>query len=61
MSTTLDRYEAGNWINKGNVHFLNNELTRAQDSYEEALRFDPENVEALYNQGSHTPGYPVQI
>lgn len=48
----LDRYNHQSWVIKGiSSYKRRSDLTQAKLQFEEALRLEPESIEALYNLG----------
>eukprot|EP00210_Caulerpa_lentillifera_P001414 g1358.t1 len=47
----LDRYSYESWVTKGIGAYKQLELTQARLHFEEAIRLEPESIEALYNLG----------
>lgn len=51
IALSLDRYDMEGWVTEGNVAFMEGDLNRAKNCYEEAKKLHPGSIEALYNLG----------
>ena len=51
LAMTADRYNPSALVNKGNCSYVNGEIEKAVELYQEALAVDSTSPEALYNLG----------
>ncbi|KAL4504219.1 hypothetical protein ABPG72_021057 [Tetrahymena utriculariae] len=49
MAISFDRFNPKALVNRGNCYFVKNEFQRSKQLYSEALRYDAQCIEALYN------------